>query len=133
MSSSRTISVSVCALCSYAFRSVAGIAVYVGLYRTWSLDVADDGAGGVVHELNTDLGNTSTGTCKYVRTVVLGEYSSTHRADAYFVVLCIPVRPKTRVTLTSLTGTLEVSILANSVEQSSVSISTDSSSPGKRT
>lgn len=35
--------------------------------RTWTLDVADDGAGGVVHELNTDLGNTSTGTCKYVR------------------------------------------------------------------
>lgn len=84
MSSSRTISVSVCALCSYAFRSVAGIAVYVGLYRTWSLDVADDGAGGVVHELNTDLGNTSTGTCEYVRTSFLSYMLSRHRSQRLF-------------------------------------------------
>lgn len=76
MSSSRTISVLVCALCSYAFRSVAGIAVFAGLHRTWTLDVADDGAGGVVHELNTDLGNTSTGTCEYVRTSFLSYMSS---------------------------------------------------------
>lgn len=32
--------------------------------RTWALDVTDDRTGGVVHELDTDLGNTSTGTCK---------------------------------------------------------------------
>lgn len=118
MSSSRTISVSVCALCSYAFRSVAGIAVFAALYRTWTLDVADDGAGGVVHKLNTDLGNTSTGTCEYVRASFFSYVVAASKRSSYFVVLCIPVRPKTRVTLTSLTGTLEVSILANSVEQS---------------
>src|SRR5690242_3159831 len=31
-------------------------------YRTWALDVADDASGGIVHELNTDLGHTSTRT-----------------------------------------------------------------------
>jgi hypothetical protein len=31
--------------------------------RTWTLDVTDDRSGGVVHELDADLGNTSTGTC----------------------------------------------------------------------
>lgn len=30
--------------------------------RTWALDVTDDGTGGVVHELDSDLSNTSTGT-----------------------------------------------------------------------
>lgn len=30
--------------------------------RTWALDVADNASGGVVHELNSDLSNTSTGT-----------------------------------------------------------------------
>jgi hypothetical protein len=28
----------------------------------WALDVADDGAGGVVHELDADLGDTTTGS-----------------------------------------------------------------------
>lgn len=32
------------------------------IFRTWALDVADNASGGVVHELNSDLGNTSTGT-----------------------------------------------------------------------
>ena len=30
---------------------------------TWALDVADDAAGGVVHELDADLGHTATGAC----------------------------------------------------------------------
>jgi len=28
----------------------------------WALDVTDDGTGGLVNELDTDLGNTTTGT-----------------------------------------------------------------------
>lgn len=31
--------------------------------RTGTLDVTDDRAGSVVHELDTDLGDTTTGTC----------------------------------------------------------------------
>lgn len=31
--------------------------------RTGTLDVADDGTGSVVHELDADLGDTTTGTC----------------------------------------------------------------------
>merc|ERR1712080_314219 len=30
-------------------------------HRTWALDVADDGAGGVVHELDADLGHATAG------------------------------------------------------------------------
>lgn len=30
--------------------------------HTWALDVADDGARGVVHELDADLGDTTTGS-----------------------------------------------------------------------
>ena len=47
-----------------------GPSQYVGRdreVRTWALDVADNAAGGVVHELNSDLSNTSTGTYKTVR------------------------------------------------------------------
>jgi hypothetical protein len=29
--------------------------------HTWALDVTDDGTGGVVHELDADLGDTTTG------------------------------------------------------------------------
>lgn len=31
--------------------------------HTWALDVADDGTGLVVHELDTALGDTTTGAC----------------------------------------------------------------------
>jgi len=34
-----------------------------GAERTGTLDVADDATGGVVHELDADLGHTSSGTC----------------------------------------------------------------------
>lgn len=33
-----------------------------GEKRTWALDVADDASGGIVHELDSDLSNTSTRT-----------------------------------------------------------------------
>lgn len=33
-------------------------------HRTWALDVADDGAGGVVHELDADLGHATAGAWK---------------------------------------------------------------------
>jgi hypothetical protein len=33
-----------------------------GKNRTWALDVADNASGGIVHELDSNLGNTSTGT-----------------------------------------------------------------------
>lgn len=36
-----------------------------GNSRTWALDVADDGAGLVVHELYADLGDTTTRTCRF--------------------------------------------------------------------
>jgi hypothetical protein len=77
--------------------------------RTWALDVADDGTGGVVHELNSDLGNTSTGTCKLSEPHPTSIIAPVLRGD---IELSIPVRPNTRVTLTSLTGTLEESIFA---------------------
>ena len=37
--------------------------------RTWALDVADDGAGLVVHELNANLGDTTTRTWSLPRAV----------------------------------------------------------------
>lgn len=80
--------------------------------RTWALDVADDASGGVVHELDTDLGNTSSGTYNtkpisnpFARTSFLPSIAPLPHGNA-------PVRPKTRVTFTSLTGTLEESIVA---------------------
>ncbi len=108
MSSSRTMYLSVCRI--RQSRSMAVVASLLEYIRTWTLDVADDGTGGVVHELNTDLGNTSTGTCKMSE--LRPDLCFCACAERYFVI-CIPVRPKTRVTLTSLTGTLLVSILAN--------------------
>jgi hypothetical protein len=32
------------------------------LSHTWALDVTDDGTRGVVHELDADLGDTTTGS-----------------------------------------------------------------------
>ena len=40
-----------------------------GTERTGTLDVADDATGGVVHELDADLGDTSSGTCVCTRLV----------------------------------------------------------------
>jgi hypothetical protein len=75
--------------------------------RTWALDVADDGSGGIVHELDSDLSDTSTGTysISYQPPAPSSHIPSVGNSN-------IPVRPKTRVTLTNLTGTFEESMFA---------------------
>ena len=71
--------------------------------RTGSLDVSDDGTGGVVHEFNADLGHTSTrACCAEIISLVSSPLPFHFQRASVFV----PVRPRTRVTLTSLTGTL---------------------------
>lgn len=85
------------------------------LYRTWALDVSDDRSGLVVHELDADLSHTTTRTYPACQIVVppsmykISKLCLCHqirdRGDA-------PVRPRTRVTLTSLTGCLEASIFS---------------------
>lgn len=65
-----------------------------GVFRTWALDVSDDGAGCVVHELDADLGNATTRACDCQNDLL---YHVERCGEA-----CIPVRPRTRVTLTSL-------------------------------
>lgn len=44
----------------------------VGENHTWALDVADNASGGIVHKLNSDLGDTSTGT--YMRNPSASSY-----------------------------------------------------------
>jgi hypothetical protein len=39
--------------------------------HTGSLDVADDGTGLVIHELNANLGNTTAGACEGKKSVVV--------------------------------------------------------------
>lgn len=80
-----------------------------GRFRTWALDVTDDASGGVVHELDSDLRNTSTGTCE---SQILLQIEDTIRLVSIRSRESIPVRPKTRVTFTSLTGTFEESMFA---------------------
>ena len=93
-----------------------------GELRTSALDVADDGTGLVVHELDTALGDTTTGACMAVSLRFLRSPSILSRAAVWLSSIfflhalpeCgdrVPVRPRTRVTLTSLTGALAVSIL----------------------
>jgi hypothetical protein len=71
-------------------------------YRTWALDVADNASRGIIHELDSDLGNSSTRSC----TVSVPLHPMSPRFPN------IPVRPRTLVTLTSLTGTFEDSMIA---------------------
>lgn len=93
-----------------------------GELRTSALDVADDGTGLVVHEFDTALGDTTTGACMAVSLRFLWYPSILSRAavqlsSVFFLHALpecgdrVPVRPRTRVTLTSLTGALAVSIL----------------------
>lgn len=85
------------------------------LSLTWSLDVADNATGGVVHELDADLANTSTRAC------ILSDLSFFFLLFLFPIFFfffflffpflpclgeCIPVRPRTLMTFTSLTGTL---------------------------
>jgi len=48
-------------LCDPEMR-VARKSVDIAEFRTWALDVADNASSGIVHKLNSNLGNTSTGT-----------------------------------------------------------------------
>jgi len=43
------------------------------VFADWALDVADDASGGIVHELDSDLSNTSTGTSTAQNTSDLDE------------------------------------------------------------
>lgn len=97
-----------------------------GELRTSALDVADDGTGLVVHELDTALGDTTTGACMAVSLRFLRSPSILSRAAVWLSSIfflhalpeCgdrVPVRPRTRVTLTSLTGALADSILWDDV------------------
>lgn len=79
--------------------------------RTWALDVANDGAGLVVHELYADLGDTTTRTCRFPAGLA-GRPSGVGGTKIKSMPGGLPVRPRTRVTLTSLTGALEESIVA---------------------
>lgn len=86
--------------------------------RTWALDVADDGSGLVVHELDAALGDTTTGACVFRQPAVLAVVLLPCAASAPPQFLprpssCVPVRPRTRVTLTSLTGALAVSMMCD--------------------
>lgn len=113
--------------------------------RTGTLDVTDDGTGSVVHELNANLGNTTARACvaknrqqfvlQFVQSSMAVSESSRVSSSVCAVLLfpvdsfsaagngglssflCVnvPVRPRTRVTLTSLTGTLADSILKSCV------------------
>lgn len=133
MSSSRTIPVSVCALFLAFSQYIARIAVAAGCNLTWTLDVADDGTGGVVHELNTDLGNTSTGTCKYVRTVVLEVYSSPPSGGRLFRGAEHTGTAQNAGDLNELDWDLGSIHFGEFCRAKPVSISRDSSSPGQRT
>jgi hypothetical protein len=93
--------------------------------RTWALDVADDGTGLVVHELDTALGDTTTGACNIsvslpFSQVTLHPPRFLDCALPLSLLLVggirkfrVPVRPRTRVTLTRLTGALAESILCD--------------------
>ena len=80
----------------------------------WSLDVPDDGSGLVVHELDADLGNA---TARAWHTSVCLNFSQL----GYRVRDRIPVRPRTRMTFTSLTGCLVASISARLASRSVIS------------
>lgn len=111
------------------FSGVGLVSTTRGGLRTWALDVPDDGAGRVVHELDADLGDTSTRTyfnpsasvpplpkvplspypSSPIPAQIAPQYQTHHLAGGETI--SVPVRPRTRVTLTSLTGVLEASIL----------------------
>lgn len=85
---------------------VAGRLIEKTAGRTRALDVPDDGTSCVVHELDAHLGDTTTRTCMSIH-ISIGAGGGA-KIVGYFV----PVLPRTRVTLTSLTGALEESIFA---------------------
>jgi hypothetical protein len=114
-------------------RSVSRVIPALGCIHTWALDVADDASGGVVHELDADLGHTSTRACNPSEScLVICPFAFPVCLDRIRGVrgFYVPVRPRTRamsvmsliqlfsmyiprVTLTSLTGTFAASISAD--------------------
>lgn len=48
----------------------------MSVYHTWTLDVADDRTGGVVHEFDANLGHTSTGAYVISELLFLFHFSS---------------------------------------------------------
>lgn len=70
---------------------------------TWALDVSDDGTCSIVHEFDADLSDTTSRACRFP---VLLDLCALHFYSFLRKGVGVPVRPRTRVTLTSLTGTL---------------------------
>lgn len=85
-----------------------------GVGRTGTLDVADDASGRVVHEFDAHLCDTTTGTWQCQQ--MPHPLNIPPRNEEIVVVemerFDVPVRPRTRVTLTSLTGTFDESMIA---------------------
>lgn len=71
--------------------------------HTWPLDVADDATRGIIHEFDADLGDTTA------RALIVS--FSMHQFNQLTSRRDVPVRPRTRVTLTSLTGCLAESMM----------------------
>ena len=61
--------------------------------RTWALDVADDGTGLVVHELDTALGDTTTGACmavslRFLRYPFILSRAAVRLSSIFFLMRC---------------------------------------------
>lgn len=71
------------------------------ILHTWALHVANDASAGIVHELHAHLCDTTTRACTSSDQLI-------HCLRSHFfpAIHHIPVRPRTRVTFASLTGTL---------------------------
>jgi len=65
--------------------------------RTWSLDVADDATGSIVHEFDADLGDTTTGACSTVRyRCSFRHFRGLRISVSRIMDRYVPVRPRTR-------------------------------------
>ena len=59
--------------------------------HTWTLHVADDAAGCVVHEFDADLSNTTTGACKYSTLTEVSKEQETPQSVVHFLAVMTPV------------------------------------------
>jgi hypothetical protein len=62
---------------------------------TWALDVADDAAGCVVHELDADLGNTTAGACPESILPFPDRFHLSRPSISDSKIRYVPVRPRT--------------------------------------
>lgn len=91
MSSSRTVFI---VSISYSFRlptlyPLLGVEEGISrIYRTWALDVSDDRSGLVVHELDADLGDTTTRTYPSSSQKFVHSFVSTASERASERILC---------------------------------------------